>query len=86
MLENLVKIVADDFRKDMEENGFESFQEMSRCYMWDSSDIRAEVEYIVNSSNLGYMGDEGLVLNNGDLCEYKDFIRLVRKSLKSQEA
>jgi hypothetical protein len=45
--EVLAKLVADDFSRTMKENGFETFAEMKKCYMWDANDIKEEVDSIV---------------------------------------
>ena len=77
-------MVADDFKQAMNEEGFESFKEMARCYQWDSDDIRAEVEYIINASKKAYMGDDGITVFDDvsdEPYKYRDFIRLVRKEL-----
>ena len=81
----LVKFVATDFREEVEENGFASFDEMTRCYQMDSSDIKAEVEAIINATKTAYMDDSGIVIFNEENTEpysYKTFIRLVRKELQ----
>jgi hypothetical protein len=46
--EMLAKLVADDFRHTMEEQGFETFNEMKKCYAWDARDIKEEVSSIVS--------------------------------------
>lgn len=79
----LVKLVVDDFKQSMNEEGFDSFKEMVRCYQWDSDDIRAEVEYIVNATKKAFMMDSDITIYDGSLepYKYRDFIRLVRKEL-----
>ena len=46
--ERLAELVAYDFKHTMEEQGFETFDEMKRCYMWDATDIKEEVSTIVS--------------------------------------
>jgi hypothetical protein len=46
--EMLAKLVADDFTRTMEEQGFETFKEMRKCYMWDANDIKEEVSTIIS--------------------------------------
>ena len=38
----LVKFVANEFENTCNEEGFDTFSEMTRCYQMDSADIRAE--------------------------------------------
>jgi hypothetical protein len=52
--EVLAKMVADDFCRTMKDQGFETFGEMKKCYMWDAKDIKEEISSIVSeiSENL----------------------------------
>lgn len=88
-LAKLIDIVVNDFKKSMLDEGFESFNEMAKCYMWDSSDIKQEVSSIINDQNNAYMDEEsGEITINDDSIEpykYKMFIAKVRKALKSIE-
>ena len=84
----LVKFVADEFRKDLEFEGFDSFEEMVRCYQMDSDDIKREVVYTVNQTGRAYMDDETgeITLFDDDSTEpykYRSFIAKVRKELKA---
>lgn len=91
--EILAKLVADDFRNTMEEEGFETFQEMKKCYMWDAQDIRDEIVYIVTELSNEYwenhresfsISDDGSFLEIGiskDM-DYKEFKALVFSNLK----
>ena len=45
-IDQLAKLVADDFKETMKENGFESFEEMKKCYWWTAQDIREEISDI----------------------------------------
>ncbi len=65
----LTQLVSDEFNRAVKEGGFDNFKEMKRCYDWEASDIRGEVDYIVtdllnkeydtyvekNGSNAGYI-------------------------------
>ena len=42
--EELAKVVADGFKAVMEEEGFDTFEEMKQCYWWETNDIKDEVE------------------------------------------
>lgn len=48
-INELAKMVADDFKATMKEEGFESFNEMAKCYWWDAADIRGEISYLAES-------------------------------------
>lgn len=45
--EQLAERVAESFKRLMEEEGFETFREMKRSYMWEADDIRFEICYYV---------------------------------------
>lgn len=80
---DLVNIVATDFETSCKENDFETFADMCRCYMWDSSDIKAEVQWIVNDTNTAWMEESEITIDDGDEpYKYKSFISDVRKELK----
>lgn len=92
----LAKLVADDFRKTMEENGFETFSEMKKCYMWDANDIKEEVSSIVseisnkawedthNVSNTAFVSDDYSFVQIGvfDEMSWGNFKKLVFGFLK----
>lgn len=85
--EILVSYVADDFISDITDNGFETFNEMVRCYRMDSEDIKAEVQYLVNASRLAWMDSNGeiTIFEYGEsTIKYKAFIASVRKEIKKQ--
>ena len=45
--EDLAKFVAGVFASDMNDEGFETFTEMARCYCWEWDDIKDEVDSIL---------------------------------------
>ena len=91
--EKLAKLVADDFQKTMDEEGFETFLEMKRCYMWEAQDIREEVESIISelskkaweeNGETFFMSDDYTFIQIG-ICEemsWRDFKKLVFANLK----
>lgn len=85
----LAKIVADDFMQTMNEQGFESFDEMKRCYWWDSNDIKAEVDSILQSvcEADAYIDevDGSDVILDGGIIPYRKFSAMWRKYLKANE-
>ena len=64
--ERLAKLVADDFRKTMKEQGFTTFKEMKNCYDWDAQDIKDEVEGIITVLNRDMWKETGTFLMSDD--------------------
>ena len=91
--EKLAKLVADDFQITMDNEGFETFNEMRRCYCWEIQDIKDEVQQII--TNLAekaweenkesfYMSDDCSFVQIG-FCEemsWGNFKKLVFSNLK----
>jgi hypothetical protein len=82
-VEDLARDVANDFNKTVEEEGFASFAEMKKSYMWDSADVKEEVRYMVNEMYGGQMYDDDEVrANNAErYMSYREFMKVVRKHL-----
>lgn len=91
--EKLAVYVANDFRKTMQEEGFTTFAEMKKCYMWDADDIKTEIydiitEYAKEQYSKGeysdfWMWDDMTAVQIGwDDMAWKDFKRLIFKDLK----
>lgn len=87
--EELAVKVADDFRETMDEQGFESFDEMKKCYWWDSNDIKEEVNSILSSVRDAdaYIDeiDGSDVILNGDTIPYRKFSAMWHKCLKANK-
>lgn len=49
----LAKKIGDEFNKAVKEAECENFKEMRRLYDWEASDIRSEIEYMVNRMQWG---------------------------------
>ena len=90
--EKLAKLVAEDFQKTMNEEGFTTFKEMKKCYVWDAQDIKDEVEEIVTILNRQlysegeqnfYMSDDQTFLQIGifDEMSWGEFKKLVFSNL-----
>lgn len=45
VISDVIRLVAKEFASIAKQEGYTSFQEMSRSYDWDASDIRSEIEY-----------------------------------------
>lgn len=77
--------VAEQFKKEMNEIGVETFQELVRCYRWDSSDIKDEVDFFLRltSDDEAYVDEEDgeFVYYNDETLTYKEFSRLWKKYL-----
>ena len=47
--EMLAKLVAEDFQKTMDENGFDTFADMKFTYDWEWADIKDEIAYTITA-------------------------------------
>ena len=89
--ENLAKMVADDFQEDMIENGFESFDEMRRCYDWEWSDVKNEVDFtiseIARKEHLAlWMSDDQTFIQLGfDDIDWRSFKKMFLNNLRTKE-
>lgn len=86
--EELAQVVANGFKQVMEEEEFETFEDMKNCYWWDTNDIKAEVRYYLNEvSNKLHMeimlSDDGMDVYIGDnWITYRKFSAMWHKLLK----
>ena len=91
--EKLAKLVAEDFQRTMDEEGFETFNEMKKCYDWEAQDIKEEVESIISELNKRayeengetfYMSDDYTFIQIGiiDEMSWRDFKKLIFGNLK----
>lgn len=79
-----VKLVADDFKATMIEEGFETFADMKKCYWWTSEDIKEEVDAILRLAESDWGIDiDGDVNNGGEYISYKSFMSKVYSAIKS---
>lgn len=88
--EELAKVVAKGFKEVMDEEGFETFDEMKECYWWTSKDIKEEVDWYLKDATDGdaCIGDDGMdVYCNGTdmMISYRAFARMWRKELKGMK-
>ena len=82
-LEDLAKVVADDFKATMLDEGFNSFAEMARCYAWDSADIKDEVNAIIGSVDAYIDEVDGTeVIFDDDMISYRKFSAMWHALLK----
>ena len=84
--DSLAERVAKEFRVQMEDEGFETFSEMVKCYMWETSDIRNEVSSILKDvGDDAYVDEEdgNFVYLNGESISYSRFSKMFRNYLKS---
>lgn len=80
-INELAKMVADDFTLTMKDNDFDTFVEMKECYDWNSRDIRTEVEYTIRASESGWdMMDDSDIYHfdeNGRSYEFETYRRFI---------
>lgn len=84
-LNELVKMCADHFNSIIKENGFANFKELRESYDWEASDIRDELNDVVNESSNWWMSDDGIFLADDDSDEeisYGNFKKQVFKLVK----
>lgn len=86
-VQDIVRIVANEFADMMRDDGFETFKEMRECYWWDTQDIADEVKAIMGGLETGWYIDEEDgkdVINQelGIVMPYKKFIAAVYKDIK----
>lgn len=91
--EKLAELVSKDFQKTMDNEGFETFREMRKCYCWNMQDIKAEVYSIITELSEEYwkkykrdfwMSDDYSFIQIG-VCQemsWGDFKKLVFSNLK----
>ena len=88
--EELAKVVANEFKQTMKEEGFDSFKEMAECYWWTANDIKDEVDVIISNAveGLGVSGidevDRTDVYLNGDMISYRKFSAMWHKALNDR--
>lgn len=91
--DELAKKVADCFKSTMDEEGFETFDEMRRCYCWEAIDIKEEVDAIIreisadeyeagNKQDIWMWDDLTHVVIGWDDMLWRDFKKLVFANLK----
>lgn len=79
--DEVAQIVAEEFVQTMKEEGFEIFQEMVKCYMWETDDIKSEVCYILQNTNCE-MWDDGTQLELGNkTMVWRAFSKLFRNKI-----
>jgi hypothetical protein len=67
----------------MEDEGFDTFEEMRDCYWWDTEDIKDEVESVLKDHDWFLTDDRTEVMNmNCELYSYRRFINMVYKMIK----
>ena len=83
---SLAEKVAEEFKSMMQDEGFETFSEMVRCYQWDTEDIKDEVDFILKDIGEDcYIDEEDrnyVYLHGCESIPYSKFSRMFRKHLK----
>lgn len=80
--EELAKAVAETLKDMMREEGFETFEEMRRCYLWEGNDIREEICYRVKECGGDCFDDMTDITIGWDIMAYGAFKKLVMAHLK----
>ncbi len=90
--EKLARIVADDFKATMQEEGFSTFDDMRKCYWWEWSDVRDEVRAIIDEAAKDYgesfwMADDGTFIQIGACRDmsWRDFKKLLLAELEGKQ-
>ena len=88
--EELAKVVARGFKEVMDEEGFETFDDMKYCYQMDTQDIKEEVDFYLKDATDGdaCIGDDGAdVYYHGTdmMIRYRKFATMWRKELKQMK-
>lgn len=85
-LKELAKIVADDFKQDMQEHDCETFDEMVDLFWWTTKEIKEEVDYIIRKASNGeaYIDelDGTMVFAPGEEMSYRKFSAMWHKNLR----
>lgn len=77
-------IVAEEFLQTMTDEGFNTFREMQKCYWWETSDIKEEISYTLESKTDAWMFDDGSYVQFGaEDMPYSEFKKLVFQNLKN---
>lgn len=90
--EELARKVAGEFRKDMKEVGYETFEDMRRSYDWEWADVKEEVSYLIDEiakatgDSYLWMADDHTFIQNasGDI-SWKEFKKLLLANLKTED-
>lgn len=82
-IKELAKACADYFKSVMQDEGFDTFEEMKDCYWWDTNDIKNEVESVIKDYDWFLTDDRTEVMNiSCELYSYRSFIAMVYKMIK----
>lgn len=85
--EKLAQIIADEFKQVMQEEDFDTFEEMKDCYWWDTEDIKNEIEYyfkeVTEKSDCGvwFSDDRTDVYIDDDYISYRKFSTMWHKAV-----
>lgn len=82
---DLAKYIADKLLELTKEEGFETFNEMKKSYMWDTQDIKDEIYYIIshmNNSAVSMWDDCSVVEIGWEQMKWGQFKKLVFANIK----
>ena len=85
-LQDIVKVIAETYRKDAEDNECKTCKEVFEFYGYDSSELKEEIMYSLGHDfddccvDFTYYDDDGsVVLNDGTDIPYRKLISEIRK-------
>ena len=85
-LQDIVKVIAETYRKDAEDNECKTCKEVFEFYDYDSSELKEEIMYSLGhdfddcSVDFTYYDDDGsIVLDDGTDIPYRKLISEIRK-------
>ena len=81
--EDAAEAVAQDFVNTMKDEGFQTFEEMKRCYMWEPEEIKQEVSAILDEFTDCWMWDDTTHVQIGiEDMPYREFKKLWTSKVK----
>lgn len=84
-LQDIVKVIAETYRKDAEDNECETCKEVFEFYGYDSAELKEEIMYSLMHDfddsyvDFTYYDDGSVVLNDGTDIPYRKLISEIRK-------
>lgn len=84
-LQDIVKVIAETYRKDAERNECETCKEVFEFYDYDSAELKEEIIYSLEHEfddynvDFTYYDDGSVVLNDGTDISYRKLVSEIRK-------
>lgn len=74
----VIDFIVGDYLNTMREEGFDSWRDMSKCYRFESGDVKSEITYLVSLCEVGEMYDDGELITREECIPYKTVSAIVR--------